>query len=1083
MLSSSPHKRQRSGAALSISDFGLGSKLYTKQAEGAAKTECLDFGLGSELSKRTEHRDMCQRPGPILHSVSGEPPLLERPLRQAMGVGIDDPQHGADTELGTQVPSDSGATLAGAFDCGPVVGQCSAFASGLSSPINPRLPWPRYEPEPPSGAGLFEFAGEDISPTQPFLIHLPSPTQRHVDAVPSHVLPRHVWPEGGMNGGAKGDMPREVAIPTEVQGWWLCKLGHEWTNIPLDQVQGRTIRQERERLGLLSVDTTIAKVFVLSRGGCLQARWDYKFPFTAKDGVLLIIAEDTATPQSAFTMALASRPQSCLFDSPRPGACQGGMPQACEVQQYHSADVSRPPLSVDGKTTMPEAVSMRRNKRPKAPGPMQPKPARGQDKDLSGNGDEATPEGTVLFSFICGWRCVQRQPFVPLGQVLEDEWGVRHEECVITINGRHTSPWTLMSAVPKGTPVRVTAKLKGGGQAHLKKLRELLLAKGVAQDDVASRQAEVVAAIGEGSLSEVFNSFDSWQALKAKCQGKLRIIKQSELKPARPKKADDGEDALQANDPWAEALQHRLLRPEPSFFMTADGSPPTILSSVSHGCTGLAVVDVNEACILAKEQSDLSPDELSVIVLGEPDLPEVRRPHRLIEFPCLDSKSCRLLVKGTLIDLGGLPMRVVGEESKLEMKVMNTACIACEVHRAEYEDWQELMQSPVRDLKKVLNLPAADVLHTWSRKFFCQGKPVSSMEAADAFFIMPRVRAECTEPILKCMVAGLYTSPRSEAGTPDSSYKVIWCPELSIPDLRVLASSTQGCVGVVKSKTGCGVRVKCSEYVLVRKKLFPEWTPQESTPYNASLPLKFELHHVHPAAVKEELQSLLNAVPWKALVIRQSRPKQWIVASEAPLPRDTLLTEHGCILVLPCRTVEEKGVSKGRGQGKKGRNPEWLLGSHPSHTERGRPHEVASAVPSALAPTDIHGPVKRAVLEVEQKMEERFQSLRDEAAATHAIFRQDLNNMRDEFKDAVVQQQNDTKQLSERVNSVESNLAGQLSTFMSTLNQTLAQQSQDLSHNLRSELTHELRQHMGNARKRTPPPSEAEPDADKRARE
>ena len=301
----------------------------------------------------------------------------------------------------------------------------------------------------------------------------------------------------------------------------------------------------------------------------------------------------------------------------------------------------------------------------------------------------------ILFSFISGWRRVPRNPCRQIAQILKDEWGVSAQDCVILVNGRHVSHNMMTNALPRGIPVRITSRLKGGGQQHLKKLRELLCSKGVPhQEEVASRASEVVAAIGEGSLPEVFNCFDSWQALKSKCQGKMRIIKQSEMRPARQKRRDDEEDTLQTQDPWAEALQHRQLRPEASFFMTTAGDNPPILQTVTRGCTGLAVVDENEGQLLAKAEADMSHDELSVIVLGEPSLAEARRPSRVIEFPALDAQGNRLLIKGTLIDLGASPMRVVGEESKLEMRVISSSCIACEVHRAEYEEWPDFISVP-----------------------------------------------------------------------------------------------------------------------------------------------------------------------------------------------------------------------------------------------------------------------------------------------------------------------------------------------------------------------------------------------------
>ena len=246
---------------------------------------------------------------------------------------------------------------------------------------------------------------------------------------------------------------------------------------------------------------------------------------------------------------------------------------------------------------------------------------------------------------------------------------------------------------------------------------------------------------------------------------------------------------------------------------------------------------------------------------------------------------------------------------------------------------------------------------------------------------------------------------------------------------------------------------------------------------------------MHPGAGKEDVQDLLNKVQWQALVIKQSRPKQWIVAAQDVPPRDTIPTEHGCILVLPC-VAPEKGARKGKGKGNEGKHPQWLLGSHPSYARSDKSSEPSTASHHAPGSGDMHGPVQKAVLEVEQKMEERFALMREETATATALMKKDLANMRDEFKEHVVEQKRESRQLAERVNSVESNLAGQLTTFMNTLNATLLQQSQELTgkiaegqQNLRAELSHEFRQHVGNVRKRTPPPSEGEAEGDKRPRE
>ena len=213
----------------------------------------------------------------------------------------------------------------------------------------------------------------------------------------------------------------------------------------------------------------------------------------------------------------------------------------------------------------------------------------------------------------------------------------------------------------------------------------------------------------------------------------------------------------------------------------------------------------------------------------------------------------------------------------------------------------------------------------------------------------------------------------------------------------MLAPSTPGALGVVKSRTGFGVRVKCADYVSVRSKLYPDWVPQQDTPYNKSLPLKYELHHVHPGAGKGDLQALVNSLPWGALVLRQTRPCQWLVASDCPPPKDSILTQHGCILIQSSTLPVEKSFSKGQGKGSKGKGPSWLLGKCQDRRYHDPPPGLAVPQPSVPCPPDVHGPIKKAALELEQRMEERFAAMRDESAATHSLMKRDIQDLRQEL--------------------------------------------------------------------------------------
>ena len=696
-----------------------------------------------------------------------------------------------------------------------------------------------------------------------------------------------------------------------------------------------------------------------------------------------------------------------------------------------------------------------------------------------------TIQQVTFFSFPGAWRCVPRTG-QSLQHVMEHEWGLQQNDYILLANGKRVSPNTTLQAIPPGLPVRVTFRLRGGVAHAQKKLKELLLAKGVSEAEVQSRVQEVVGSIGDQSLQECFAGFDPWQALKSRCQGKLRLVKAAEQRP-KAKKQGDETDPLQLRDPWREAIQMRQLRPDPAFFETRSGSPPMILQAIAQGASGIVVIDAKEAVAWAKSSEDISPDELTAIVLGPVDLVECNRPVKTLEFPCCDQNGARLLIKGTAIELGATPLKVKGEDQPLQMRVIDSRNVACELHGPEIDEWQEAKKAPVKFIRQIFGLGADDILHTWGRRAFRSNKQVQHIQEADSIFLMLRLKASMLEPMLKQAMPGIFVSPRTEDGVPHHDFKVVWLADKSFSDLRRLATSTNGCYGVVRSKSNGGIRVKCAEYTQLRQKLCPEWSPQDSTPYDAQLPLRYELHHVHPGAGKTELQALVNDTKWRALVMRQKRPMQWVVQADAPPERDTILTQHGCILVVPSFEGDRTPV-KGKGKGKKG-------GKHVVIGGNAVPLQAAQmAAPHLAAPKDApgqkdcNGPIQSAFLQLEEKFQERLNSMKQEAVSSHALLERDLKTMKAEFDDHVQHQRQEALAIQEKIAGVESALGSQLASFMSGLTSTLNQQKQDLSSqlqqgqdNLRHELTQEMRQQLSVVRKRTPSPSEGTGD-DKRKR-
>ena len=170
-----------------------------------------------------------------------------------------------------------------------------AESSTPSGPLNPMLPWPRFVPctwDQPFAEHEVEHT--PIPPTQKFQVHLTTLSvepeggeqQRHL----SEATVKHAWQQGGLKGGMPCPTWLECHDLHSLQGWWIHVLDGITRPLSLDLHGGRTIRQERELLGLMEVDAVKCGVVALSVQGVLQARWDYKFPLAANDGVMIVVA-------------------------------------------------------------------------------------------------------------------------------------------------------------------------------------------------------------------------------------------------------------------------------------------------------------------------------------------------------------------------------------------------------------------------------------------------------------------------------------------------------------------------------------------------------------------------------------------------------------------------------------------------------------------------------------------------------------------------------------------------------------------------------------------------------------------------
>ena len=309
--------------------------------------------------------------------------------------------------------------------------------SSESPVLNPRLPWPRVDPclfpiTPP----LLD--AEALPPTQRFEVHLRDCRQQVVlSDSPLEDCPKREWTQGGLNGGRKLDF---CSLPTTLRnldGWWIGIQGVRWQQIPIESVAGRTVRQEREMLGLMGVDTTSTAMIGFSDEGPFKVPWNYKFPRSARDLLVIVVIRADQNERDAWEWVINLPRVTALPPPPRATS-------SCRVTQSDTRDAAESKLT----SVTQEPAS---GQRPRGRRDTQKSPSKAPAPDCSAPPSLAVGS-TVLVELSGKWRCVKRDGVKTVAQLLEDEWGMPREKCIVTVDGRQISLDATLASFFIGVP-------------------------------------------------------------------------------------------------------------------------------------------------------------------------------------------------------------------------------------------------------------------------------------------------------------------------------------------------------------------------------------------------------------------------------------------------------------------------------------------------------------------------------------------------------------------------------------------------------------------------------------------------------
>ena len=318
------------------------------------------------------------------------------------------------------------------------------------------------------------------------------------------------------------------------------------------------------------------------------------------------------------------------------------------------------------------------------------------------------------------------------------------------------------------------------------------------------------------------------------------------------------------------------------FFRNQDGSNAPILQQFSLHSTGVILMTAALANEWLLATQDLAPDELGLYVIGPLNIPP-RFKHVQVNAPASDKYGQEVLLNGTLIQMGAIPLTTAAADAK-HIEVRDVQVASMTLWRDDWEDhlWQAVQKSPVKTIKNLLALDGHDELmgKPWGRTFQRDGLQVQNTEDAVSFQCHAEFEnGKRFRSLLKRSGFNkIYITPKDNAGKPHTDWKVIWM-EASPLQLEAKSNNVAGVAGLIRGRKNYGIRVEAGSFKTAWEKL----RPGQELPDLTVTKMVFRLQPLPQGLDTQTLaawgtQSGCPIKPLKAV-----GAKQWIVGSnDAP---------------------------------------------------------------------------------------------------------------------------------------------------------------------------------------------------------
>ena len=317
-----------------------------------------------------------------------------------------------------------------------------------------------------------------------------------------------------------------------------------------------------------------------------------------------------------------------------------------------------------------------------------------------------------------------------------------------------------------------------------------------------------------------------------------------------------------------------------SFFLNEDGSSCRQVVEITPQSTGVCLLDPSRAAAWLAHQSNLSQDELAIVVLGRCECP-AHSPGKRVQIPAFCADGEPLVLSGCLHDLGRKKVSISRVDTNILMPDSVVVSFTVCKDELSVEKWEEIMRMPVKATLSLSGIDVTLLAPPWGRVFQRLKTKVPAEEATSLQFHARISKDDLTKVLQISGTRAVYTTAKSEDRKVSDDFQVVWMPHLSLVDLQVTAASYPAHRGIVRSMKGGdskitrGLRFRRSDF----KKAFSELRPQDTVPSDIPPTCVFKISPVPIGASSENVQTWLDSLTWKAKPLRLLASKVWLCAA------------------------------------------------------------------------------------------------------------------------------------------------------------------------------------------------------------